>query len=100
MRFHLTEDTWGSGTKFRLRPFIYKQFAEKLSISGSLSRAANTLLVEYIMQGSLEIINWPPALPVSRRCDELWNHTCFELFFGVKSEPGYCGRLTIVPAAV
>ena len=83
------EDTRRSGTIFRLRPFTSKQSVEKLSLSGSLARVSDTLFVEYIIQGSLERINWPTALPVSRRCHELWRHTCFEFFFGVKGEPGY-----------
>jgi hypothetical protein len=89
MRAHLKEDTRRGGTIFRLRPFTSKQLVEELSISGSFARASDTLLVEYIVQGSLESINWPSALPVSHRCQELWRHTCFEFFFGIRGEPGY-----------
>lgn len=93
------EDTRRSGTIFRLRPFTSKQSVEKLSLSGSLARVSDTLFVEYIIQGSLERINWPTALPVSRRCHELWRHTCFEFFLVSKVSPDI-GKLTIAPVAV
>lgn len=74
---------------FRLRPFTPAPLVEKLSISGSLTRTVDTLLVEYTICGAVKNIKLP-ATPVSpSRCHELWRHTCFELFFGIKDDPGY-----------
>ena len=76
-------------TCFRLQPFTPGPLVEKLSISGSLTRTPDSLLVEYNICGALKSIKRPAALSSPRRCHELWRHTCLELFFGMKGDPGY-----------
>jgi hypothetical protein len=74
---------------FQLRPFAPAPLIEKLFVSGSLNRAADTLLIRFTLCGTLQNIKRPAALADAGRCHELWRHTCFELFFGVKGYPGY-----------
>jgi hypothetical protein len=62
---------------------------ERLSLSGFIALTAESLLVEYKLQGPLECINRPSILPVAERRHELWRHTCFELFFGIQGETAY-----------
>ena len=77
-------------TSFRLRPFTPGPLLEKLTITGSITRVPGTLLIEYDVRGPIENISRPgEVLPQPKRCDELWRHTCFELFFGIKDDPGY-----------
>nr|WP_286206644.1 DOMON-like domain-containing protein [Thauera linaloolentis] len=37
----------------------------------------------------LEALRIPPAVAGAGEADELWKHTCFEVFVGVKGEQGY-----------
>jgi hypothetical protein len=62
---------------------------ERLSLSVFIAQAAESLLVEYQLQGPLECIKRPSILPVAERRHELWRHTCFELFFGIQGEAAY-----------
>jgi hypothetical protein len=62
---------------------------ERLSLSGFIAITADTLLIEYKIQGALERINRPSISPVAGRCHELWRHTCFELFLGMQGETAY-----------
>ncbi len=79
----------GTRVHFQLRPFASGPLVGRLSLSAVIAQTAETLFVEYKLQGPLECINRPSILPVAERRHELWRHTCFELFFGIQGEAAY-----------
>jgi hypothetical protein len=85
----LIEDAKRFGLHFQLRPFIFRSSTEELSLSGFIARKAGSLLIENVVRGPLELIHWPSTPMISGRCHELWRHSCFEVFFGIKGEPAY-----------
>ena len=60
-----------------------------LSVSGSLHRSG-TLAIEFQLTADLRTIRFVPMICRPQRRDELWRHTCFELFARHGGEPGYC----------
>ncbi|MGB3223487.1 MAG: DOMON-like domain-containing protein [Desulforhopalus sp.] len=79
----------GPGLHFHLRPFTTGPLVERLSLSGFIVQSADSLLIEYKLQGPLKCIKWPSILPADKRCHDLWRHTCFELFFGIQGDASY-----------
>lgn len=57
-------------------------------IGGRLSRVPGGLLVSYVIEGELDRVRFPERRP-PRFADELWRHTCCELFVARKGEPAY-----------
>ena len=60
-----------------------------LSASGVL-HDSGSLTVEFQLTGDLRAILLVPSVCQPRRRDELWKHTCFELFARHRSGPRYC----------
>ena len=60
-----------------------------LSVSGTLHRSGS-LELEYRMSAALERVRLTPSTCHAQRRDELWRHTCFELFAGREGESRYC----------
>ncbi len=60
-----------------------------LTASGAL-QASGILMVEFQLGGDLRAIRLVPSVCQPRRRDELWQHTCFELFARHRSGPRYC----------
>ena len=60
-----------------------------LSVSGSL-RPSGSLTVEFQLAAELRNVRLVPSVCQPRRRDELWRHTCFELFVRYGNEPRYC----------
>ncbi len=85
----MIEDAKRVGKHFQLRPFTSESLVGELALSGCIARTAGTLLIEYRLQGSLGQILWPSVPLVTGRCDELWRHSCFEVFFATKGDPAY-----------
>ena len=50
-----------------------------LSVSGALD-AAGQITVDYLLQGELLRLRLPEPARAPQRRDELWRHTCFEIF--------------------
>lgn len=50
---------------------------------------AGELAITYILKGDLTCLRIPEPQP-PRRADRLWEHTCFEVFVGVKDKTQYC----------
>jgi len=75
--------------RYRLQPFAADVLARQLSFSGALTRTPGILSIEFQVQGAVELIRQGSKLPAAIRGDELWRHTCFELFFGIKGKTGY-----------
>ena len=56
------------------------------SVQVRLERQGDCLRVRFVAEGAVQAVNWPgPAEPV--RTDELWKHSCFEVF--VATTGGY-----------
>lgn len=79
----------GSKVHFHLRPFNSEPLMEGFSLSGCIDLTAESLGIEYKLQGPLKCIKRPSILPNPGRRNELWRHTCFELFFGLQGEAAY-----------
>jgi hypothetical protein len=60
-----------------------------LSVSGTL-HPSGSLTVEFQLAAELRAVRLVPASCQPRRRDELWRHTCFELFARHGDEPRYC----------
>ena len=60
-----------------------------LSVSGTLHRSGS-LGLEYRMSAALERVRLTPSTCHAQRRDELWRHTCFELFAARERAAPYC----------
>lgn len=58
------------------------------SVSVAVGLQDNRLELNYALTGALDRIAVPDPQP-SRRGQCLWEHTCFEVFFGVRQAPEY-----------
>lgn len=57
-------------------------------IDGHVSRTPGGLWVNYVLKGDLDQMRVPkPRAP--RFVDDLWRHSCFEMFIAGKGQPGY-----------
>lgn len=74
---------------FQLRPFSDGSMTEALSISGYVVRQSGAMKIKFQVEGVLDLFLWRRTCEVVGRCHELWRHTCFELFFGIKGDPAY-----------
>lgn len=54
-----------------------------------VERLGSSLELTYRLQGYLDALQLPTPQPVARR-DELWRHTCAELFIAQPHESAYC----------
>ena len=60
-----------------------------LLVSGTL-HASGSLTVEFQLAAELRAVRLVPSVCQPRRRDELWRHTCFELFARHSNESRYC----------
>ena len=60
-----------------------------LKIAGSISRQLNQLNINYVLSGDLSAVVIPPLAIIPSRQYNLWSHTCFELFLGLKDSTKY-----------
>jgi hypothetical protein len=49
---------------------------------------AGLLALSYVLRGATAVLALPP-LRTPARADDLWRHTCFEVFVGVAGQSGY-----------
>jgi len=74
---------------FYLYPFSRADTPAGVKISGRITRHGNLMTLIYILSGPLHLIKIPaPALNPIRK-DRIWEATCFELFFGMKTSERY-----------
>ena len=68
--------------KKTLRPSIGNEVDAVLGIEAGVWRDSGIITIEYALYGLLSHLVIPGQEPDSHgtRCDELWRHTCFELF--------------------
>jgi hypothetical protein len=51
--------------------------------------ARSSLILRYTLRGCTSDLLIPPALAVPCRCDDLWQHTCFEAFLAIPGDEPY-----------
>jgi hypothetical protein len=71
---------------FTLLPFGEAILPVVLTVE--VDRVGSCLNLRYCMTGDLSAVIIPEE-KVGERCDRLWEHTCFEFFFGIPGEAGY-----------
>jgi hypothetical protein len=92
----LTENKRG-GTLFKLVPFSPKlkdkQITESdhvdLQIGGRIQIIRTAIVISFIIQGTCNKVKWPSRNQAPQRKDNLWQHTCFELFLGNNKSEQY-----------
>jgi hypothetical protein len=73
---------------FSLQPFGASE-PPNLKIEGNISRNENLLSISYALVGDIKEVEIAAPSNTPARKHELWEHTCFEFFFGVKNSPQY-----------
>ncbi|NJM48583.1 MAG: DOMON-like domain-containing protein [Alkalinema sp. RU_4_3] len=71
---------------FELLPF--GEAVAPVGLTVEIDRVGNRLNLRYCMTGDLSAVLIPEG-KVGERCDRLWEHTCFEFFFGIPGEAHY-----------
>lgn len=74
---------------FSLTPHPAAQVQGVSSLVCQLSRIPGGLAASYRLEGELECLRVPDAREAPRFADELWRHTCFEMFIARKETPDY-----------
>jgi hypothetical protein len=77
-----------------LQSFVLKAFQNEgerpdLRVTGTIGRSLNTLSVAYSIHGDLSKVAFPAPERSRARKDRLWDHTCLELFLGMKGSERY-----------
>ena len=57
-------------------------------VAANIERDKHRLTLQYVAGGRIGHL-WLPRAATSKRADNLWQHTCFELFVGGGGEPYY-----------
>ena len=75
-------------SSFNLVPFLANT-APEIEINGHIERHHNQLEIEYKLTGNLSQLIIPKHTENKIRQYDLWEHTCFEFFLGIKDLPKY-----------
>ena len=78
-----------SSTWIALQCHSASSAGEVTSIEVRHHRIASLLTLHYRITGDISSLRIPPA-QVATRCDELWRHTCMEVFFAPCGSAAYC----------
>ena len=73
-------------TNFSLIPFDLNT-APAIAIDGEIERDRDRLRIEYRLKGASQVVVPKKSLPT--RQHDLWEHTCFEFFLGLKNSNIY-----------
>lgn len=73
---------------FTLTPHPAARSQAVRGIGGHVSRTPGGLLISYVLQGDLEHVRVPER-QTPRFADDLWRHTCFEMFIRHRGEAAY-----------
>lgn len=65
------------------------QHSGSVAVCAAVSHAAGSLLLHYRVAGEVSSLN-VPGRKLPERADNLWQHTCAELFAGVEHAEAYC----------
>jgi hypothetical protein len=74
---------------FKLQPFPAHVTVPEIEITGRVDRNAQTLSIQYWMQGDLAELEIPPPTNRPSRQDQLWEYTCLEFFLAFPETPQY-----------
>lgn len=81
---------------FTLRPFMagaltdrLAESTDRLTISGHVIRRTGVIEIEYRVTGEVAGLLLPENTGIPKRCHELWQHSCFELFFAMSGDSAY-----------
>lgn len=74
-------------TSFNLHPFP-GQDSGGITISGAIERTPRTIVLSFLLQGNLGGLVLPTAT-ARKRCDNLWQSTCLEMFWAEEGEKNY-----------
>jgi hypothetical protein len=66
------------------------------SVQATVLASSGLLTLRYVLDGDLNHLRIPAA-SAPARTDELWRHTCFEVFLREEGSPGYC-ELNFAPS--
>ncbi len=75
-------------SSFNLVPFSVDN-APKIEITGDIKHHNNQLEIEYKLTGDLSQLIIPKDKDTPNRQYDLWEHTCFEFFLGIKDLSKY-----------
>jgi hypothetical protein len=85
-----------NGQSFGLQPFVGSLAPSAIAsslgdvkLTGTLTRQANRLRIDYLLEAPLPALVIPPRVDSPLRRDELWQSTCFEFFLGLQSSEDY-----------
>jgi hypothetical protein len=73
----------------QLRPFAADPAASAFALEARALWSDGQLGLRYRLNGPLELLVLAAAAAAPRRCDDLWQSSCFEAFVGVVGEAGY-----------
>ena len=80
----------GSSKKIILQPFSAEDTMENSQISALISNDGYSLEIVFELTARLAVLKIPEFDPSkSERKDNLWEHTCFEIFLAQKGKPDY-----------
>ncbi|MEA5573588.1 DOMON-like domain-containing protein [Calothrix sp. UHCC 0171] len=74
---------------FTLQPFPTLETLPNITIIGNINQNDNLLNIRYALRGNITEVEIPFQSQIPQRKNELWEHTCFEFFIGVKNSPRY-----------
>ena len=72
-----------------LRPFAPGPGVDPFQLTASARAIGAELSVSFQLDGPLDQLVLPAPTAVPRRCDGLWQSSCFEAFVGVENDCGY-----------
>jgi len=58
-------------------------------VFATLRRVNHEMVVDFLLRGDTSTIQWPVPLPHSAPGNELWKHTCFEVFIADSDDSAY-----------
>lgn len=73
---------------FKLTPHPATPSRAVHGIGGRVSPVPGGMLLSYVLEGNLDRVRLPEPRP-HRFADELWRHTCCELFVAHRGQPAY-----------
>lgn len=82
-------------TDFRLHPFP-GQDSGGVTIRGGIARTEQALMLSFVLHGNLGGLLFPDA-PEEKRCDNLWQATCLEMFWSEEGKKSYW-ELNLAPS--
>jgi hypothetical protein len=74
---------------FSLQPFPSARPLPSVTMGGTIARHANALAIRYTLLGRLGEVVIPEPAAMPARKGGLWEETCFEFFFAVRTSPRY-----------